>query len=78
MGQRRARIRCMEVLLLEEGVEGGKFPAAQADSTQVRRRQEPRRNQTKVRGSSCPSPQEPATEGLFLGVATKCKNLYLE
>ena len=29
MGQRRARIRCMKVLLLEEGVEGGKFLAAQ-------------------------------------------------
>ena len=29
MGQRRARTRCMKVLLLEEGVEGGKFPAAQ-------------------------------------------------
>ena len=40
-------------LLLEEGVEGGN--AAQADSTQVRRRQGPGgRNQTKVKGSSCP------------------------
>ena len=54
-------------LLLEEGVEGGN--AAQADSTQVRRRQGPGgRNQTKKKVLHVPRPQEPATEGRVPGL----------
>ena len=66
MGQRRARIRCMEVLLLEEGVEGGKFPAALADWTQVKSGQEEEE----------PDPQDQAMPGQSLGIIQAMSRTY--